>query len=105
MIRGTTPTNEFNVDTDLTMAVGLYITYGQKPDNEDKYEPVIERTLENITVTPDMLTVRLTQEETLSLDADKGVGIQCRALFADGSAIASKTVETTVEEIIKEGVI
>ena len=105
MIRGTTPTNEFNVDTDFTMAVEMYISYGQKPDNEDKYEPVIERILEDITVTPNKLTVRLTQEETLSLDADKGVGIQCRVKFADGSAYASKIIETTVEEIIKEGVI
>ena len=29
MIRGTTPTNIFNVDVDLTTATAIYITYNQ----------------------------------------------------------------------------
>ena len=98
MIRGTTPTNIFNVDADLTTASAVYITY------EQDGVTAFEKTLEDILVEANKLTVTLTQEETLSLK-EKDVRIQIRAKYPDGSAIASNIIITTAGAILKKGVI
>ena len=127
MIRGTTPTNVFNVDTDLTNAVAIFITYRQP-----RKLVAFEKSIHDIEVSPTSLSVKLTQEDTLKLTINKPtipvvkkvsyttvntdvtptieddsnvVEIQIRAKFADGTAIASEIIKTTVEEILKEGVI
>lgn len=99
MRRGTTPTNTFNVDTDLTEASVLFITYSQLG------KTVIEKTLEDATITPDDITVNLTQAETLELNSGIAVEIQIRAGFKDGSRIASNIMITDVSAILKDGVI
>lgn len=96
--RGTTPTHIFEVDVDLTSAVVMYISYKQF----DKV--VLEKTLEDITVTATQLTVRLTQEETL-LFKDGLVEIQIRARLADDSALKSDVIKTDADKLIKDGVI
>lgn len=98
MIRGTTPTNIFNVDVDLTTATAIYITYAQNG------KTIFEKTIADITVEADKLTVTLTQAETLKFD-DRDVAIQIRAKFADGAAIASNIINTAVDEVLKDGVI
>lgn len=98
MRRGTTPTNVFNLDTDLSDAQALYITYQQ--DSQTK----IEKTKEDVTFDEDnVMYVTLTQEDTLNLEEDKYIKVQIRALFADGSAIASNIITTTVGSILKDG--
>lgn len=127
MIRGTTPTNVFNVDVDLTNAVAIFISYRQP-----RKLVAFEKSIHDIEVSPTSLSVKLTQEDTLKLTINKPtipvvkkvsyttvntdvtptieddsnvVEIQIRAKFADGTAIASEIIKTTVEEILKEGVI
>lgn len=127
MIRGTTPTNVFNVDIDLTNAIAIYITYRQP-----RKLVAFEKSIHDIEVSPTSLSVKLTQEDTLKLKINKlpfpitktvsytnangnteslmeddsdVVEIQIRAKFADGTAVASEIIKTTVEEILKEGVI
>lgn len=129
MIRGTTPTNVFNVDIDLTNAIAIYITYRQP-----RKLVAFEKSIHDIEVSPTSLSVKLTQEDTLKLKINKQpfptvktvtytsvngngevtpimeddsnvVEIQIRAKFADGTAVASEIIKTTVEEILKEGVI
>lgn len=98
MRRGTTPTNVFNLDTDLSDAQALYITYQQ--DSQTK----IEKTKEDVTFDEDnVMYVTLTQEDTLNLEEDKYIKVQIRALFTDGSAIASNIITTTVGSILKDG--
>lgn len=105
MRRGTTPINTFTTDVDLQEAT-VFISY------EQRGLVVIEKTGEDLSfgsVVHDedvayTITVELTQEETLALVPGK-VDIQIRAVFADGSAIASNIVSTTAERILKEGVI
>lgn len=97
MRRGTTPTHIFETSIDLTQAQIIFITYQQG----DK--TVVEKTIEDITVEPDKLTVTLTQAETLEFDRHKNVRIQCRAKFEDGTAIASDILDVMVCEILKEG--
>lgn len=98
MFRGTTPTNVFNVDVDLTNAEVIYITYKQQN------KVVFEKTKDDITATAQTLTVKLTQEETLKL-TEREVEIQIRARFSDGTALASNIIKTTASKILKDGVI
>lgn len=99
MIRGTTPTNVFAIDLDLTDADVVYITYKQGG------ETVIEKTKSNMTIDAEQITVELTQEETLRLRSPETVQIQIRARFSDGAAVASNIMTATVEQILKNGVI
>ena len=98
MYRGTTPTNIFTVDVDLTDAEVIYITYKQAG------VVVIEKDIDDITVAVDSLTVKLTQEETLGFK-DRDVEVQIRARYPNGDAIASNIIKTTAKNILKEGVI
>lgn len=97
MRRGTTPTHVFETSVDLTTADVLFLTYKQGKSD------VLEKTLDDVEVTEDRLTVKLSQEETLKFDKEKGVRIQCRAKFPDGTAIASEIINVQVCEILKEG--
>lgn len=97
MRRGTTPTHIFETGIDLTSAVVLFVTYKQGK------ETVVERDIHSIEVEPDKLTIKLTQEETLRFDLEKNSRIQCRAKFADGTAIASDILDVRVCDILKEG--
>lgn len=98
MRRGTTPTNIFNVDVDCTTAESIYVTYSQYGRTK------FEKTIEDIDVTEEEMSVKLTQEETLKL-REGNVTIQIRVKFPDGTAIASNLIQTTADKILKEGVI
>lgn len=96
--RGTTPGNTFMVPIDLTTCDVIYITYSQYGAT------VFEIEKDDIEVSADKLVVSLTQEQTLALK--KGaVSIQIRARYPDGTAVASDIINTTTEEILKDGVI
>ena len=98
MRRGTTPTNTFTVDVDLTSAVALYITYKQGA------RVAIEKAIDDIDITSEALTVTLTQQDTLKLQ--KGdVDIQVRVRFPDDKALASDIITVPVERVLKDGVI
>lgn len=99
MRRGTTPTHIFETDIDLTDVEVMYITYTQHN------KPVLTKELDDITVEPDKVTVTLTQEDTLRFCSNDYVSIQIRARFPDDSAIASEVIETSVDAILKNGVI
>lgn len=99
MIRGTTPTNVFTTDLDLTDADVVYITYKQGG------ETAIEKTKSDMTIEAEQITVELTQEDTLRLRSPATVQIQIRARFADGTAVASNVMTASVEQILKDGVI
>lgn len=117
MYRGTTPTNTFRTTVDLSSAEVMYITYGQRG------ETVVEKEKADITFdvpqepgqiknksgseeepTIYSFSVNLTQEETLRFSGTD-VYIQVRARFPGETAIASKVIKTTVQMILKDGVI
>lgn len=97
MRRGTTPTNTFTVDIDLTAAT-IFVTYAQKCG------VVVEKTGEDLTVTENSISLTLTQEETLRFTPD-AVFIQIRYVMPDGTADASNIIQTTVGAVLKDGVI
>ncbi|MFU0554850.1 hypothetical protein [Gardnerella vaginalis] len=96
MYRGTTPTNVFMTDVDLENASVLFVSYKQNG------KVVLEKSLEDVSVKKTLVTVNLTQKETL-LFQDGIVTIQIRAKFPDNTAIASNLIRTTAEEIVKDG--
>lgn len=98
MRRGTTPTNTFTVDVDLTQAEVLYVTYKQNA------RTVIEKALADVTVTAKAVTVELSQADTLKFGKGE-VEMQIRARLPDGSALASQIMTAPVEAVLKEGVI
>lgn len=101
MRRGTTPSVSATIkgfpfgDID-----NLYFTFcnGQTVIEFEKSDVEIDAANEKI-------TVKLTQEQTLSLDPAYGVQFQIRFKMADGSALCSAIKETSVTEILKDGVI
>ena len=99
MRRGTTVENTFTTDIDLTEAEVIYITYKQKN------RKIIEKSISDITVSADSLVVHLGQADTLAFAPDVPTQIQIRARFADGTAVASNILTTTVGAILKDGVI
>ena len=93
--RGSTPTNVFNVNIDLTGAT-IYITYKQGS------KIIVEKTGTAIQVEQNRLTTSLTQEETLRF-APGPVKVQIRYVRPDGFADASNIIETRADEILKDG--
>lgn len=98
MRRGTTPTNTFTVDTDLTNAVAVFVTYSQGKS------VIVEKSIDNLTITSTKVEVTLTQEDTLAFSSGSAQ-IQIRAKFGDGAAIASNIIVASVDQILKDGVI
>ena len=94
--RGTTPTNTFKTNIDLTGAA-VFLTYSQRG------KTVLEKTGEDLTVSEDAVVTRLTQKETLGFAATERVRIQIRYVFPDGTAGASNIMTAEVGEILKDG--
>jgi len=97
MRRGSTPKNTFKVDLDLTEAV-VFVSY------EQDGQVIVEKTGEDLTITPNEITCILTQEDTLAFRPGE-VNIQLRYVMTDGTADASNIIRAQVESIIKDGVI
>lgn len=96
MRRGTTPTITITTDTDLSGASNLFVTFAQRG------KIIIEKTLADVTITSEAVTVELTQADTLALSADRSVQFQIRATV--GSAkLASNIMSADVDEILKAG--
>ena len=105
--RGTTPTHKFKTSVDLTDATELFLTYKQIDSVR------IEKTLDDVTIEPindddvykTLITVTLTQADTIGLKAGEYVDIQARVKFPDEKAIASDILNVPVRGILKEGII
>ena len=101
MIRGTTPILEFTLPFDTDLLEEAYVTISQRG------AVVIEKSIDECTLKRDMLSVRLSQEETLELIAQRNLRaeIQLRVLTRDGEALASNIETVDVGRILKDGVI
>lgn len=97
MRRGTTPTNEFEVNVDLR-GTTVWLTYTQ---NE---RIVVDCTNDRLTITEASIKCTLTQEETLAL-TEGIVEIQARYITEEGVADASDIIKVPVGKILKGGVI
>ena len=96
MKRGTTPTNTFKTNIDLTGAT-VFLTYSQRG------RVVLEKTGDDLEISAEAIVTRLTQKDTLGFDALQKVSIQIRYVFPDGTAGASNIMSASVGEILKDG--
>ena len=96
MKRGTTPTNTFKTNIDLTGAT-VFLTYSQRG------RVVLEKTGDDLEISAEAVVTRLTQKDTLGFDALQKVSIQIRHVFPDGTAGASNIMTASVGEILKDG--
>ena len=99
MYRGSTPTNTFTTTTDISGADVVYISYAQQG------RVVIEKDKDDCTFSQDGVSVMLSQQETLRLNACYDVEIQIRAKLPNGKALVSNIIKTTVDRVLKDGVI
>lgn len=100
VFRGTTPTLEIKLTgIEVAELESVYITLKQ-------YQKEVTKSTEDITIDEmrNTLYVSLSQEDTLTLSRGY-VYVQMRAVTKDGLAVASDVKMTTMEEILKEGVI
>lgn len=110
MRRGTTPTLTFTLPYDIAISA-LYITFVQG----DK--TILEKTIDDVTIDGNKITLSLTQDDTLLFEAPLSqpqppfskmpdiVLIQLRLRDENGNAVASQIIKTTVDAILKDGVI
>ena len=103
--RGATPENTFTFPIDLSTADVVYITYNQCD------RTVIEKEKDDISFSYDedagvyLLQIELTQEESLAFNDKHKVEMQIRGRYPDGRAVESTIMTTTVDRILKDGVI
>lgn len=99
MIRGTTPTLKFTLPFSIDTIDKLYVSICQNN------VIVIEKSLYECTYQDNVLSVTLTQEDTLKLSCDSKAEIQIRALTKHNESIASNIVTVCVDRILKDGTI
>ena len=97
MIRGTTPKLEFTIPFDAGQLAEAYITISQKGGI------VIDKPLSEIICDGNVMSLHLTQEETLKLKADSIAEIQIRVRTNSGEALASNIIQVSTERILKDG--
>ena len=114
MYRGTTPTITINCDIDVSEFVTMWVTF--RTQQLATYAPPkqVEVTKhlgdEGVDVTDKVVTVSLTQADTLLLgslspDEDQQVEVQIRGRTEDGRAFASNIMAAPLSRILKDGVI
>lgn len=101
MIRGTTPTHRFVLDSDVDMSTiaDVRVSYGQH--NQE----IFCKTLEDITIDDHTIITTLTQEESLSFNAMYEVQIQLRILLTDGRVRSTNTIIKSVGDTLNEEVL
>ena len=98
-MRGTTPLLEFLLPFDASELAEACITLSQQ-DTE-----VLSKYLADCRREQQLLSVRLSQEETLLLESRFPTEIQLRARTLQGEALASEVWAVPTKRLLKDGVI
>lgn len=99
MFRGSTPLQEFVFEFDIAQFVeDLLVTYKQD-------DIVFEKALKDGDVNGNIFSFSLTQEETLSLDANMSVYIQAKVKTKNGQVLVSDIISKSVNEVLNDKVL
>lgn len=102
IIRGTTPTININVETeiDFSQISNIWVYISQMGLVK------VDKVMQDTVLKPEesVISLKLSQDDTLKLVKGDAL-IQIRLLMADGTALANIADHFTVEEIYKDGVI
>lgn len=99
IIRGTTSTHTFTLPIDSSLCAKVRAIYSQ--DNE----PVIKIEDDRFVHADNVVSCKLTQKETLSLDRKKHCDIQLRVLTTGGDAMACDIIKNTVGRCLDDEVL
>ena len=102
MIKGTTPTLQFNIpfSTSLIKTAEIVLQY---VDNAKTV--TIERSMADCTIGEQSISAVLTQEETLALPAPAIAQVQLRIKTIDDMVLATLPQEVIVKKLLKESVL
>ena len=99
MIRGTTPTHIFNLQIETETIKKVRVTYAQN----DRI--LVEKTENDVTLTPTAIKLTLKQEDTLKFAANMPVQIQLKVLTSGDVVLASPVKTIPVRVILNEEVL
>lgn len=99
MIRGTTPTHEFVLPFPCEMVKTVQIIYAQNDT------VILEKENNDCTMNGNVVSVKLTQEDTFSFSEDSCVEVQIRVLTCDGDVLASHIMRVSCDECLYDGVL
>ena len=102
--RGSTPTIEFETETDLSEFSQIYVVI--KQETGDGYVSVEKTLTDDSTVRDEKhFSVRLTQEETLCLEDNKKTELQLKGKTVYGDVMTTDIIELSVRRVLHEEVI
>lgn len=99
MIRGTTPIHFFTLPFNADGVEKVRVIYSQKN------LPIFKKELADCVLNGNVLSVKLTQEDTLKLNHEFNVDIQVRILMKSGDALASLPIKASVQRCLEDEVI
>lgn len=99
MYRGSTPTHVFTLSIPVEDIKALRLTYAQGG------RTVLEKTEKEVKMEGNLVTLRLTQEETLAFGQTAPVNIQLKVLLNSGAVLPSQIFRVHVDEILSEEVL
>lgn len=94
MQRATTPTHIFTLPFDVSLLNEVRVTYQQKG------KTILKKTEEECKLDGNQISVTLTQEETMTFEANTSVFIQLRVLMVDGTVSASQIMSDIVTDCL-----
>ena len=99
MIRGTTPTLCFKTPYEADMVESGYITFTMRGD----ITLDVPLSDESVSIGDNVISLTLTQSQTLSFDSQATTLVQLRLVLADKTAVASNIVNVPVGKVLKDG--
>ena len=100
MFRGSTPTHTYVFSEKISDLANVQITYAQ----QDAVK-IVKYLADCTIVDPNTLTVKLTQQETLSLSSNFRVEIQVKALSNEGEVLLSDIIYESARKCLNDEVI
>jgi hypothetical protein len=99
MMRGTTPTHVFNVTIDTSLLSKVRIVYAQAN------KVILAKENPDVKIEENIISVRLTQEETLLFDHQKNMQIQLEALTLSGDVLKTDIMNCDVRKCLNDEVL
>lgn len=99
MIRGSTPTHIFEIPFDTSNIADLRVIYSQNG------REIVSKRPAECTLDGQVITVTLTQEDTLKFDCSQMVKIQLKILSTNGRALLSDVMLKDVDECLSDEVL
>ena len=96
MIPGTTPTHTFRIPVNAADVAAIRITYDQSQ------KTVLQKELEDCTVTDGQVVTKLTQEETLKFKSNVEVRIQIKVRTVGGDVMVSDIMKVPAYIVLDE---